>query len=143
MRWPPHSMALVCGSSVTSVRNGLPSTRPTNNTEACRETGNSGLVTLVGFENFGTLRSTRLLSGATWTLSGKSGCGIAVDSWMEPGLFEEGARPELVHPTVTIVVAATKPTSTRFRRGARPGARTADPVRTRIGPPRGTCTDDL
>src|SRR5215217_1168704 len=63
-RWSCHSMILVSGSSVTSVRNALPSTRPSIRTDSCFEAGNSGLVTLVGSENDGLARSTRLPSGA-------------------------------------------------------------------------------
>src|SRR5215203_4662918 len=37
--WPCHSMILVSGSSVTSVRNGLPSTWPSIRTDSCFATG--------------------------------------------------------------------------------------------------------
>src|SRR5918994_6224445 len=76
IRFPCHSMILVSGSNVTSVLNGLPSTWPTIRTESCLDTGNSGLVTLVGSEKFGILRSTRLLSGATGICSETGGWGI-------------------------------------------------------------------
>src|SRR5918911_3515234 len=79
IRWPCHSTILVSGSNVTSVRNGLPSTCPTISTESCFETGNSGLVTLVGSEKVGILRSTRLLSGATGISAGTGGWGILLD----------------------------------------------------------------
>src|SRR5215204_4500274 len=79
IRWPCHSMILVSGSNVTSVLNGLLSTWPTISTESCLDTGNSGLVTLVGSEKVGILRSTRLLSGATGISSGTGGWGILLD----------------------------------------------------------------
>src|SRR5215208_6439486 len=72
-------MILVSGSNVTSVLNGLPSTWPTISTESCLDTGNSGLVTLVGFEKVGMLRSTRLLLGATGISAGTGGWGIILD----------------------------------------------------------------
>src|SRR5829696_6401291 len=79
IRWPCHSMILVSGSNVTSVLNGLPSTWPTISTESCLDTGNSGLVTLVGSEKVGMLRSTRLLLGATGISTGTGGWGITLD----------------------------------------------------------------
>ena len=48
-------------------------------TESCLDTGNSGLVTLVGFEKVGMLRSTRLLLGATGISAGTGGWGIILD----------------------------------------------------------------
>ena len=76
-------MVLVSGSSVVSVWKGLPSTLPLKTTERRRLIGNSGLVILVGFENFGASMSSRLLSGATGSLSrpaatscARVGCGI-------------------------------------------------------------------
>ena len=57
------------------MRNGLPSTLPTSRTDSCFEMGNHGLVMLVGLENFGKLRSSRALSGATLRPS-TTGCGI-------------------------------------------------------------------
>ena len=58
-------MTRVYGSSVTSVRNGLPSTCPRNRIDACSETGNSGFVISVGWENVGTARSTRSVGQPT------------------------------------------------------------------------------
>src|SRR5215216_6716374 len=77
--WPCHSMILVSGTNVTSVLNGLASTWPTISTESCLETGNSGLVTLVGSEKVGILRSTRALSGATGISPEMGGWGIFFD----------------------------------------------------------------
>src|SRR5215217_7952085 len=79
IRWPCHSTILVSGSNVTSVLNGLPSTCPTISTESCLDTGNSGLVTLVGSEKVGILRSTRLLLGATGISAGTGGWGIILE----------------------------------------------------------------
>src|SRR5829696_9219920 len=79
IRWPCHSMILVSGSNVTSVRNGLPSTWPTISTESCLDTGNSGLVTWVGSEKVGILRSTRSLWGATGISPVMGGWGIIFD----------------------------------------------------------------
>src|SRR5215218_5419848 len=72
-------MILVSGSNVTSVLNGLPSTWPTISTESCLDTGNSGLVTLVGSEKVGILRSTRSLLGATGISPEMGGWGIIFD----------------------------------------------------------------
>src|SRR5215218_2425431 len=89
-RWPCHSMILVSGSNVTSVRNGLPSTWPTIRTDLCLETGNSGLVTLVGSEKVGITRSTRSLSGATGISPGMTGWGIFFDLLSPPAVFDAG-----------------------------------------------------
>lgn len=62
-------MILVSGSRVVSVWNGLPSTLPLKTTECRSLIGNSGLVISVGFENFGAAMSSRLLSGASGSLS--------------------------------------------------------------------------
>jgi hypothetical protein len=78
IRWPSHCTILVSGRSVTSVRNGLPSTWPRNRTDACFDTGKSGFVTSVGCEKVGTRRSTRWLAGAT-AMCGTTGCGISRD----------------------------------------------------------------
>jgi hypothetical protein len=45
-------------------------------TEPWRETGKSGFVIVVGFENVGMSRSTRAESGATGTSMGTGGCSI-------------------------------------------------------------------
>jgi len=65
----------VSGSSVTSVRNGCPSTWPSISTDSWLEIGNSGLVTFAGSERVGIARSTRRLSAATCR-SVTSGCSI-------------------------------------------------------------------
>jgi hypothetical protein len=49
---------------------------PSMSTDAWLETGNSGFVMLVGFENAGRSRSTRASSGATARPAGGGGCGI-------------------------------------------------------------------
>jgi hypothetical protein len=61
---PSQAMGLVPGSSVTSARNGSPSTVPSCRDWSTAATGNSGLVIAVGRENTGTARSTRRPSGA-------------------------------------------------------------------------------
>src|SRR4051794_28265826 len=83
----------VPGRSVVSVRNGWPSTWPRRTAERRRLIGKSGLVTSVGFENAGSVRSTRLLSGAQprpvkvphGTGGSRDGAGAgAVDGRLEP-----------------------------------------------------------
>src|SRR5215210_9447494 len=94
-RCPCHSMILVSGSNVTSVLNGLPSTWPTISTDSCFETGNSGLVTSVGSEKVGTLRSTRLSSGATGMSPGTTGWGIVLDP-LSPASALDASEPASV-----------------------------------------------
>src|SRR5829696_8011988 len=92
IRWPCHSMILLSGSNVTSVLNGLPSTWPTIGTDPCLETENSGLVTWVGSEKVGILRSTRLLSGATGISAGTGGWGIEDDFPFPAAAFDAAER---------------------------------------------------
>ena len=73
-------MILVSGSSVVSVRNGLPSTVPFRTTDARRLIGNRRFVTLVGFEKAGATRSTRRSSAATG-----SSCRPAAAIWALDG----------------------------------------------------------
>src|ERR687894_1890507 len=61
---PFQVIVLVPGSSVTSARNGLPSTVPSCRDWVTWEIGNSGLVISPGRENTGVPRSTRRHSGA-------------------------------------------------------------------------------
>ena len=68
--WPSHSMILVSGSSVTSVRNGWSSTRPRSRTDACCETGKSGLVMFVGSENVGIVEVDALALGSERKVAG-------------------------------------------------------------------------
>src|SRR5215212_823585 len=85
-------MILVSGSNVTSVRNGFPSTWPTISNDSCLETGNSGLVMLVGSEKVGIVISTRLLSGATGISPGMTGWGIILDP-LFPGVVVDAVEP--------------------------------------------------
>jgi hypothetical protein len=127
-RWPSHSMIWVSGRSVTSVRNGFPSTWPSIRSESCDETGNSGLVMFVGSENVGISRSTRSLSGATGIWAGTICCGIVVTvAPLEPvgvpevdSLGPEGevALLSLVHAAATN--ATVTPSTSRRRRNDRP-----------------------
>src|SRR5687767_3634185 len=95
-------MILVSGSSVTSVRNGLPSTRPTMRTDSCFETGNRGFVMLVGSENVGVARSTRLPCGAVGRSSRTTGWGIVFDPPSPVAAVESVAfaGPELLSAAV-------------------------------------------
>jgi len=70
------------------------------------------LVTLVGFENVGIVRSTRLLSGATGTRPGSTGCGIAWPAVVAP-VREAGGEldPELEHAPTNKVITATAATN--------------------------------
>src|SRR5918999_2256983 len=58
-RWPFHSMVLVSGSSVTSIRSDSPASSPSWMTWSTWPIGNSGFVMEVGSENVGWPRSTR------------------------------------------------------------------------------------
>lgn len=69
-------MIRVSGRSVTSVRNGSPSTSPRSKTDSCCEIGNSGLVMVVGSVNVGIAVSTRSPSGARGRSPRTDGCGI-------------------------------------------------------------------
>src|SRR5215208_4294525 len=106
IRWPCHSMILVSGSNVTSVLNGLPSTWPTISTESCLDTGNSGLVTWVGSEKVGILRSTRSLWGATGISAGTGGWGIILDPPSPAAAVDAGERaPVAILPGLSSLFA--------------------------------------
>src|SRR3990172_12467904 len=64
------------GRTVTSVRNGFPSTLPTRSTDAWLETGKSGFVMVVGSEKTGPAGSPRADCGAIARPSGGTGCSI-------------------------------------------------------------------
>src|SRR5215204_3146214 len=99
-------MILLSGSNVTSVLRGLPSTWPTISTDPCLETENSGLVTLVGSEKFGTLRSTRSLWGATGISPGMTGWGIILDPPSPAAAVEAAERaPVAVLPGLSSLFA--------------------------------------
>ena len=87
--WPSlHSTIRVSGSRVVSVWNGLPSTWPLKITDCRSLIGNSGLVISVGFENVGAVMSTRLLSGATGSLSRLA---AASSAWLGCGIVSGAA----------------------------------------------------
>src|SRR5919109_2294825 len=100
---PAHSTIRVSGSSVTSVRNGSPSTCPSIRTDAWSDTGNSGFVIVVGSEKVGIARSTRAWSGPTSSSDGTGGCGIvsaptdAVEDPGDVGVVDVGPA-SAVHP---------------------------------------------
>jgi hypothetical protein len=65
------------------------------------------LVTVVGSENVGILRSTRSLSGATGTLPGSAGCGIACPDEAAPAREAAGElESELEHPLTSNITTA-------------------------------------
>src|SRR5215208_4042494 len=106
IRWPCHSTILVSGSNVTSVLNGLPSTWPTISTESCLDTGNSGLVMLVGSEKVGILRSTRSFWGATGISAGTGGWGIILDPPSPAAAVDAGERaPVAILPGLSLLFA--------------------------------------
>ena len=118
--WPGlHSMILVSGSSVVSVRNAFPSTLPLRTTDASRLIGNRGFVTLVESENAGATRSTRRSLGATGSLSRPAAAMWAPVGW-GTGVATLSLHARTARAVADLPAAVVPPSAAAIRTAAEP-----------------------
>jgi hypothetical protein len=101
-------------------------------TEACRDTGNSGFVIVVGSENEGIATSTRSSADATGRSPGTGGCGISAGAAVEDATVpvSEGSSSDAV--PVQALASTTNTMAIKTARLDLPGWTFRDPPLFRI-----------